>query len=444
MLKTIVDRYREAYSGLPRDAWVLSLILFIDMSGTMVIFFLSLYLTRRLGFSVFQSGQVLSAYGFGMLFGALLGGQASDRIGSRTTQQLCMFGAGLSLFALGVSRGFAAVFLCVLLYGLFSSALFPAIASAMAQVCAPGVRSRGFVLNRLASNLGATIGPVIGGFLAGHDFRLLFWVDGTTCLLAGLAFFVLFPPAGASVRPPGPKRRPAAPWWRDRVLLAVLAGTVGVSLIFNQLWGTFPIYVRTVYALPENLIGPLFAVNTVLIVLFQMVLTHGVERFPRGRVAAAGAAFLGLGFGLMPFGRGWLYGAMTVAVWTIGEMLFIPTVTTMISLRAAEENQGRYQSLLSLAFGLGFVVGPSLGTRVYERFGGTAVWLGAAGLAAVVAPCSFSRIGAGRESGEAARTPPDPGADKADDGRASARPSTMARYPQGPCTGRIRRISPRQ
>jgi MFS family permease len=387
MLRTVVGRYREAYSGLPRDAWALSLILFVDMSGTMVIFFLSLYLTRRLGFSVFQSGQVLSAYGFGMLLGALLGGQASDRIGSRTTQQLCMFGAGLSLFALGVSRSFPAVFLCVLFYGLFSSALFPAIASAMAEVCAPGLRSRGFVLNRLASNLGATIGPVIGGFLARHDFRLLFWVDGTTCLLAGLSFFVLFPRARRLAPAAAPERAVRRDsWWRDQGLLAILAGTVGVSLIFNQLWGTFPIYVRTVYALPENLMGPLFAVNTVLIVLFQMVLTHGVERFPRGRVAAVGVAFLGLGFGIMPFGRGWLYGAMTVAVWTIGEMLFIPTATTLISLRASEENQGRYQSLLSVAFGLGFIAGPALGTRVYERFGGTAVWLGTAALAAVVAP----------------------------------------------------------
>lgn len=387
MLKTVAGRYREAYSGLPRDAWVLSLILFIDMSGTMVIFFLSLYLTRRLGFSVFQSGQVLSAYGFGMLFGALLGGQASDRIGARATQQLCMFGAGLSLFALGASRGFASVFLCVLLYGLFSSALFPAIASGMVEVCAPGVRARGFVLNRLASNLGATIGPVIGGFLAGHDFRLLFWVDGATCLLAGLSFFVLFPRGRTGVPAAAPAAVvPRPSWWKDRVLLSALAGTVGISLIFNQLWGTFPIYVRTVYSLPEHLIGPLFAVNTVIIVLFQMVLTRGAERFPLGRVAAAGAVFLGLGFGLMPFGRGWFYGAMTVAVWTIGEMLFIPTVTTIISLRASEENQGRYQSLLSVAFGLGFILGPSLGTRIYERFGGTAVWLGTAGLAAVVAP----------------------------------------------------------
>ena len=293
----------------------------------MVIFFLSLYLTRRLGFTVFQAGQVLSAYGFGMLFGALLGGQASDRIGSRTTQQLCMFGAGLSLFALGVSRSFAAVFLCVLLYGLFSSALFPAIASGMAEICAPGVRSRGFVLNRLASNLGATIGPVIGGFLAGHNFRLLFWVDGATCLLAGLSFFVLFP-RGRSRRPgrPARKRRPAALLVEGHgASWPPSPGRSASALSSTSSGARSRIYVRTVYSLPENLIGPLFAVNTVIIVLFQMVLTHGVERFPRGRVAAVGHRFLGLGFGLMPFGRGWFYGAMTVAVWTIGEMLFIPT-----------------------------------------------------------------------------------------------------------------------
>jgi len=392
VLKRIIRRYREAYAGLPRDAWALSLILFIDMSGTMVVFFLALYLTRRLGFSVFQSGQVLSGYGFGMLAGALLGGQATDRIGPRTTQQLCMFGAGLALFALGLSRGFALVFLCVLLYGLFASALFPAVAAGMAQICSPEVRSRGFVLNRLASNLGATIGPVVGGFLAAHDFRLLFWVDGTTCLLAGLAFFILFRGGGAAAAaPPSETAVRRSPWWKDPVLPAVLSGTVFISLIFNQLWGTFPIYMRNVYSLRENLIGPLFAVNTVMIVLFQMVLTHGVERFPLGRVAAAGAGFLGLGFGLLPFGRGWAYGALTVAVWTIGEMLFIPTVTTIVSLRASDENQGRYQSLLSVAFGLGFVIGPSLGTRVYERFGGTAVWLGVAGLAAAIAPLFLVR-----------------------------------------------------
>jgi len=123
----------------------------------------------------------------------------------------------------------------------------------------------------------------------------------------------------------------------------------------------------------------------------------------RYREAYSGAAILGLSFGLMPFGRGWLYGAMTVAVWTVGEMLFSPTMTTLISLRAAEENQGRHQSLLSVAFGLGFIAGPALGTRVHVRFGGTALWLGTAGLAAIVAPLFL--VGEGSRSRRHAENP---------------------------------------
>jgi len=380
VFQPIVDRYRKAYAGLPRDAWTLSLILFIDTSGTMVIFFLALYLTRHLGFSVFQSGQVLSGYGAGTFFGGFF----SDRLGPRATQQISLFGAGLALFILGACRSFPAIAALVFSYAFFTSSLFPANAAAIAEVCAAGTRIRGFALNRLASNLGATIGPVIGGLLAASDYRLLFWVDGTTCILASLSFFLLFP-GRRRVRPakpdPAAEIRPA--WWKDRGLLGILAGTVGISLIFNQLWGTFPLYVRTVYGLPENQMGLLFAVNTVLIVLFQMVLTHGLDRFPRGRIAAAGSLFLGLGFGLMPFGRGWLYGAMTVAVWSVGEMLLLPTLTAMISLRAPEGGQGKYLGLYSLAFSFGFVLGPSVGTRVFERFGGQVLWPAAA-LAAVI------------------------------------------------------------
>jgi MFS family permease len=126
-------------------------------------------------------------------------------------------------------------------------------------------------------------------------------------------------------------------------------------------------------------------VNTVLIVLTQMPLTHAVERFRRGRTAAAGMVFLGLGLGMLPFGRTMAFAAMALAVATIGEMLLMPTLVTLISLRAPEGGQGQYQGLFGLAWGIGSIIGPSLGTRIYETAGGTAVWLSAAALSALVA-----------------------------------------------------------
>ena len=133
------------------------------------------------------------------------------------------------------------------------------------------------------------------------------------------------------------------------------------------------------------MIGLAVAVNSGLIVLAQMVLTHGAERFRRGRVAAVGTILLGLGFGLLPLGRGFLYAAMTIVIWTFGEMLVLPTLTTMISLRAPEGGQGKYQGLFSLAFSVGNVLGPAVGMAAYDRLGAPVLWFGVAGLAAAVA-----------------------------------------------------------
>lgn len=178
------------------------------------------------------------------------------------------------------------------------------------------------------------------------------------------------------------ERKPA--WWLDLKLVGILLGTFGISLIFIQLFGTFPLYMKNEYGFAESTIGPLITVNTVMIVLFQMIVTHRSEKFGIRRVAAAGTLLLGLGFGLLPFGRGFLYAAMTVAVWSFGEMLIMPTLITTISLLAPSGYQGKYQGLFSLAFSCGYILGPAAGTKIYESLGGTALWLSVAGLAVLI------------------------------------------------------------
>ena len=131
---------------------------------------------------------------------------------------------------------------------------------------------------------------------------------------------------------------------------------------------------RSVYDLPENRIGPLLAINTVLIVLFQMVLTHSLKRFSQPQVTALGVVLLGLGFSLMPLGAGFIYAAFTVVIWTCGEMLSLPTLTTLVSLRAPEHRQGKYQGLYSLSFSLGLTAGPYLGLRLYSLHGSGVLW----------------------------------------------------------------------
>jgi Cu2+-exporting ATPase len=65
--------------------------------------------------------------------------------------------------------------------------------------------------------------------------------------------------------------------------------------VFSQLFSTFNLYLNTRYGLPENRIGPLWAVNTIIIVIIEMVLLHAIRRRNAMKVIALGAVFLAAG-----------------------------------------------------------------------------------------------------------------------------------------------------
>ena len=59
MLARTVSLYRNAYTGLSRSTWLLSLVMLVNRSGTMVIPFMTIYLTRpAMGYTIGQAGVV--------------------------------------------------------------------------------------------------------------------------------------------------------------------------------------------------------------------------------------------------------------------------------------------------------------------------------------------------------------------------------------------------
>ena len=429
-VRRVRDEYVRAYTGLPRRAWILFAVNFINASGAMVFFFLSLYLTREIGLTTAQAGQALSLYGFGSLAGASAGGWLSDRIGSIGVQKLSLAACGVLLLVLGQVKALGGIL--PLLFGMafFAGMLFPANATSMSKICPPELQVKGFALNRLANNLGATIGPAVGGMLAVHSYGLLFWADGLTSLAAAAVFAMLW--KGSRVlaeagRASGGGRekegsaagtgeeagtgaatgagmwhdvgRRAAPTivrkarspWRDGPFLLMLVIFFVWSAVFIQVLSTFPIYMRNIYGLAEDRIGQLYVVNTILIVALEMILMEKIRRFPLARMINISFVLLGIGLGMMPLGRGFAFGALTVAVWTFGEMLSMPLVTALIAGRADDSNRGRYMGMNSFAFSLAFIVGPPVGTAIYDGLGPDAVWYACAGACVVIA-LAFSAL----------------------------------------------------
>jgi MFS family permease len=400
MLKALIRIYREAYRGLPRAAWMLAAAAFVNSSGTMVIFFLSLYLTQKLGFSTSFAGQALSLYGLGGVGGAYLGGWLCDKIGANRVQGMSLLLTGGLCVSLGFFQSRPAILILLAAIGLASQALYPANSTAMTLICPPELRPRGFSLQRLANNLGVTIGPVLGGYLALHNYHYLFWVDGLTSIAAAVLIVLFFRRTPIYTPAQEKSQQQQVSPWKDPLFLVILVLTISLGVIFVQLLSTYPLYLRRTYGLAENRIGSVLAVNTLMIVFLEMPLVHWLSRFAPGRVVAWGALFFGASFPLLPLGRSFGFAALCMAVLTVGEMLTLPMLATLISNRAPASSVGRFQGMFSLAFTVAYVIGPLLGMWVYGSWSAEALWI-AVGLMAVLLWLGFNAVQAAMSKGKA-------------------------------------------
>ena len=373
-MRRLLAAYREAYSGLPRDLWVLAAACFVNRCGTMVLPFLMLYLTTQRGFSAASAGIVLSLYGLGSGVGGLLGGTLSDRIGARYVQVGALSLAGGGFVVLGQLRAPMAIHAAAFALAVVNEAFRPANGTAVAAAAPPERLTQAFSLRRLALNLGMTCGPALGGVLAARDYGLLFLVDGGTCLLAAGVLAALD-------RTPAPRRMGAAAAaaaspWRDVPFLALLALAVGHASVLYQFFSTYPLALRELHGFREPQVGSVYAINTILIVLVEMVLVRRLAARAPLHVAAWGALLFCGGFALLPLGRGYLFVAATVVVWTCGEMLTMPFLETVAAARADERSRGRYIGAYNFAYSSAFAAAPALGAWVYQRSGPTTLFAG--------------------------------------------------------------------
>ncbi len=394
MLRPIAAAYREAFSGLTRPVWLLSIATLINRSGTMVLPFLVLFLTEERGFTTTQAGQVLALYGVGAVAASYVGGRLCDRFDPRRVMKWSLTLTAASFLTLGQLRSQVAIAAMVVVLSFVGEIFRPANLAALAAASDVGERARSFALMRLAVNVGMTLGPTVGGFLALRDYRWLFIADGATCLFAAVLLQLVFPRNVMQAAPQTPRaatKNPLASPWRDRPLLVILGLMFLLNTVTFQLVGTFPLALRDLYGFSEARIGLALAVNTLVIVLFEMVLVHALSRRNPLKVSGVGAFLFCAGLALLPLGSGFGFVVLTVVVWTVGEMLVFPLASSAVADRAPEESRGTYMGLLNLSFASAFVIAPLVGTWVYQHLGPRPLWYGC-GVVGLVVWAGFQAV----------------------------------------------------
>lgn len=414
-LRRILRLYYKAFSGLPQKVWLLSLVMLVNRSGAMVVVFLSSYLIKTQGLAPVQAGYVMAAFGAGGIVGNYAGGLLNDRYGSWHIQLYSMIGAGILNIILGQVSAFWA--LCALAFSisLVADAFRPANRAAVAIYARPEVLTQAYGLQRMAVNLGFSIGPALGGYLIyAYGYQILFWGDGLTFLLAAAVFYFALPadetsrplvrrpqkpPATPSSAPAAPPCDPATlPAHRQTWLLAFSLANCLVMICFFQLFASFPVYVGE-NGIDERWTGWLFTISGVVIVTLEMPLLYLTERrWQPIPIMLAGSGLIAGAFALLPLALAMNYAAVmfVVILLTMGEIFYMPFTNTYVSTWAPPARRGEYLGVLSASYSTAFVLCPLINFTVAERYGYAAATFVCCGLA-VVGWLLLTRINSLRE-----------------------------------------------
>jgi predicted MFS family arabinose efflux permease len=384
MFGALIRSYRDAFSGLPRQVWVLAAVLFVNRIGMMVLPFLELYLSGERGLEVDAAGRLVALWGVGSILGVSAGGWLTDRFGPRRVQLTSLVLNAVFLLVLEAARSPLALGASILATSLAADSFRPANGAAITAAVGSAARARAFSLMSLAVSVGLTFGLPLGGELAELDFGWLFRIDAGTALLAALVLWRFGARQAPLERRAAELRRATPSPWRDRRFLAVVLLQTVTGTVLFQFFGALPVFLKHDLGFGESDVGRALALNSVLIILLEMQLVRRVEHKQPLALVALGSLGIGLGYGLNAFAGSASVALLSIAAWSLGEMLFFPFGAAFATRCAPEGAVGRYLGVYHLAFASSLVLAPLLGTWVYEHAGPRVLWLGCAALGLAV------------------------------------------------------------
>ncbi|GGG97018.1 MFS transporter [Polaribacter pacificus] len=382
-MKKLYVNYINTFRGLSPEVWWLALITLINRAGTMVIPFLSLYLTKSLAFTLGDVGWIMSFFGLGSVIGSWIGGKLTDKIGYYKVMVFSLIGTGLAFVAMQFVTSF--IGFCAGIFGLMlvADSFRPAMFVALSSYSKPENKTRSVTLIRLAINLGFSAGPAIGGLIiASLGYSGLFWVDGVTCFLAGLLLLQVLNPKKSKVLDEIKVTNPESAY-SDKAFWFFLVALMLFGAVFLQYFSTMPLYYKDIFLLKEQQIGLLLGMNGFIIFLLEMPLIKWLEnsKFSKIGLMLFGGILIALSFVVLLLSS-WA-GVLIIGMFlmTLGEMIAFPFSNAFAMERAKKGNQGEYMALYTIAFSFAHIFSHNSGLHLVSQIGFDATWVIVTGIA---------------------------------------------------------------
>ncbi len=296
----------------------------------------------------------------------------------------------LIMITLAYARPAAVIIALIVLLGVTLEAPRPVTQALVADLVAGEDRVRAYSLLFWLANLGFAVAMTSAGFLAQTGFTPLFWIDGVTGSVFGLLVwrFVNDDRCRHDDRTGGGARG-YRQVLRDRSMAAFTLAVMLYYFVYLQSDSTLPLAVHR-SGLSPHVFGLCMGLNGALICVVQPLLTSRLARLDPGRVWASGVALVGIGFGLtaaVSTAAGYL---LSVAIWTVGEILPATVSGAIVACLAPEQLRGRYAGLYGFALASGWLTSSIGGTRLMS-LSPTLLWA-TCGALSIASACGVLRL----------------------------------------------------
>ena len=373
MLQRAFNKYIDNFRGFSREIWILTLITFINRAGTMVLPFLSKYLREDLDFSYNQVKWILISFGLGSIVGSWLGGKLSDKIGFYKIMIFSLMTSGIAFFGLQFVTSFEGLLVAMFFIMVVADMFRPAMFVSLGAYAKPENRTRALTLVRLAINLGFAAGPALGGLLIMTvGYKGLFWVDGATCILAILIFWIKVKEKKKSKytdkEHPGEILTNSV--FKDRPFWIFLGATLITGILFFQLFTTIPLYHKEQFNLSELQTGLLLTLNGVLIFFLEMPIVSYIERHKINKLKVITLGCLAMAISMYLLLVNQWAGILIIMMlfMTFGEMFVFPFSNSFAMSRAPKGHEGRYMAIFTMSYSTAHILSAEAGMDMIRLF----------------------------------------------------------------------------
>lgn len=349
--------------------------------------FLALYLSNTHGIHPVWIGLTIGLSPLTGTIGGFIGGYFSDRYGRKKVMLWTILVWGLVYFGFSQASHIGVFMALNALNGLCRSFFEPSSQAMMADLTSPQQRKRVFSLRYTAINIGASLGPLLGVYVAQFSSSLPFLLTGLMYLLYGGTLFIMLNRHSITHVTPVhqlPLLDTLMVTWKDKTLLVFIIGGILINVGYSQIDSNLPQYIQQSFSDGVELFAKLIALNAILVIILQVPLSLITEKWPVLRVMILGSLFFAIGFASFGFATTAIGMMIAMAIVTIGEIFIFPSTSVFIDQIAPENRKGTYFGAGQFR-SIGNFTGPVLGGWLLQDFGGDFLF----SVTAVIILCSI-------------------------------------------------------